>query len=509
MTFGSRLKVLTYACVIIMLALAFYTAYDLNGDSLDFSDKKVVLVATDSMDGDVHDFAIDSYPADTVLMIEYVPAHEIRLIRVGEVAVYHSGDMLITHRVVGVDLEKSCLIVKGDNSSLKEEVAFDDVVGVVVGTNQWLGAAISFVKANLMGILIVGFIILVGSLSVYRYKNTPDKKRTKMGRGVAFGITMVAVFGMAFAGIGYAYTASTENSGNSISSEYVVLAQSNYTFSAGTSFTYYSITSSADTYYYIADDDPAVKRILDTDSGGYAKHNNKFYWGVRIGDPTTLSISSVNYDISNTMRIQVRMSTVDNECFTKFTTNNWLYFMKICYIVGGKAMDIHWLWSKGNGWNNLVGSGTSDGKVAKIDIDPTKNYVAELYFGSPGITVSGMTVTEGTTSSKTCPGCKTEPKGNTGLDSSGRMLIKDGWVSFAFDINDNLPVITFDKNGGTGTMSSQTAAYGAETQLKTNTFTNSRTFRGWNTSPDGTGIQYDDGGSITVTRSVTLYAQWD
>jgi len=508
MTFGSRLKVLSYACVIIMFALASFTAFDLNGGSLDFSDKDVVLVVTDSMDGDVHDFAIDSYPADTVLMFEHVPTHEVRLIRVGEVAVYHSGGMLITHRVVGVDLEKSCLIVKGDNSSLKEEVAFDDVVGVIVGTNQWLGAAASFVKLNLTGILAVVFIVFAGSLLVYRYKNTPDKKRTKLGRGVAFGITMVAVFGMAFAGIGYAYTASTENSGNSISSEYVVLAQSNYTFSAGTSFTYYSITSSANTYYYIADDDPAVERILDTGSG-YAKHNSKYYWGVRIGDPTTLSISSVNYDMSNQMKIQIKMSTVDNECFTKFTTNDWLYFMKICYIDNGVAMDIHWLWSKGNGWNNLVGTGESDGKIAKIVIDPTKDYVAELYFGSPGITVSGMTVTEGTTGAKTCPGCKTEPKGSTLLDSSGRMLIKDGWVSFAFDLNDNQPVITFDKNGGTGTMTSQTVAYGRETQLKANTFTNSGTFRGWNTSQDGNGVHYDDGANIIATRSMTLYAEWD
>ena len=506
MPWTSKLPIIACALIIFFCA---YVAYDLNGDSFDFSGKEVVIVMTDSMDGDVHGFAVDSYPADTVLMYEHVPSHEVRLIRAGEVAVYHSGDRLITHRVVGVDTEGSCLIVKGDNSPLEERVAFDDVVGVVVGANQWLGAGISFIKANLIGILVLGTVIAAGSLTVHRYRIAPEDRRTKLRNGAAFGIAIAAVAAMALAGVGYAYTASTENTGNSVSSEYVVLAQSNYTFSAGASFTYYSITSGADTYYYLQDDSPTLKQILDTGSG-YTNHNGKYYWGVRIGDPTTLSISAVNYELTDHMCIQVGMSTVDNERFTKFTTNDWQYFMKIYYVENERVYDIHWLWSKGNGWNIKVGGGTSDGKVAKITIDPTKDYIAELYLGAPGIIVSDMTVTTASSgAAKASAGCKTEPKGNTGLDPSGRMLIKDGWVSFAFDINDNLPVITFDKNGGSGTMSSQKAAYGTGTQLNTNTFTNSGTFAGWNTRADGTGTHYDDGGSIVVTQDITLYAQWN
>lgn len=67
--------------------------------------------------------------------------------------------------------------------------------------------------------------------------------------------------------------------------------------------------------------------------------------------------------------------------------------------------------------------------------------------------------------------------------------------------------VTFDSNGGTGTMSNQTAS--VATNLTTNAFTHSGyTFAGWNTASNGSGTAYLDGASYPFSSSTTLYAQW-
>ena len=74
--------------------------------------------------------------------------------------------------------------------------------------------------------------------------------------------------------------------------------------------------------------------------------------------------------------------------------------------------------------------------------------------------------------------------------------------------------VSFDPNGGTGTMADQNKIYGTSTQLSANTFTrDGYYFLGWNTEPDGAGTKYKDEKYVsTMTTSqgaiVTLYAQW-
>ncbi|MBO4874008.1 MAG: InlB B-repeat-containing protein [Bacteroidales bacterium] len=70
--------------------------------------------------------------------------------------------------------------------------------------------------------------------------------------------------------------------------------------------------------------------------------------------------------------------------------------------------------------------------------------------------------------------------------------------------------VTFDANGGTGTMNPQTFTAGEAQTLTTNTFTKeNNNFTGWNTAADGSGNAYTDGQSITVSENMTLYAQWN
>ena len=69
--------------------------------------------------------------------------------------------------------------------------------------------------------------------------------------------------------------------------------------------------------------------------------------------------------------------------------------------------------------------------------------------------------------------------------------------------------VTFNANGGTGTMGPQTVTEGTPTELNLNTFTREGyTFTGWNTAEDGSGDTYADKAKITATGDITLYAQW-
>ena len=69
--------------------------------------------------------------------------------------------------------------------------------------------------------------------------------------------------------------------------------------------------------------------------------------------------------------------------------------------------------------------------------------------------------------------------------------------------------VTFNANGGTGTMNNQTFVSGVSQKLSVNQFTKANyTFKGWNTKADGSGTKYKDNESIVVTSNMTLYAIW-
>ena len=78
----------------------------------------------------------------------------------------------------------------------------------------------------------------------------------------------------------------------------------------------------------------------------------------------------------------------------------------------------------------------------------------------------------------------------------------------------NTTTITFNANGGTGTMANQKKIYDSALTLTNSSFTREGyLFTGWNTNADGTGKSYSNGGTIDATEyptesGVTLYAQW-
>ena len=70
--------------------------------------------------------------------------------------------------------------------------------------------------------------------------------------------------------------------------------------------------------------------------------------------------------------------------------------------------------------------------------------------------------------------------------------------------------VTFDANGGEGSMEPQRFEVGVDTALNTNAFTRENyNFIGWNTAADGSGATYaDEGAILELSGDMTLYAQW-
>lgn len=69
--------------------------------------------------------------------------------------------------------------------------------------------------------------------------------------------------------------------------------------------------------------------------------------------------------------------------------------------------------------------------------------------------------------------------------------------------------LTYNANGGTGTMKEQLFTESTKQALLKNTYERTGySFAGWNTKQDGSGTAYTDMADFTATATATLYAQW-
>jgi len=93
--------------------------------------------------------------------------------------------------------------------------------------------------------------------------------------------------------------------------------------------------------------------------------------------------------------------------------------------------------------------------------------------------------------------------------TNGQSVTISGNVTLFAQWTANTNTVTFNVNGGSGSMSNESFTSGVAKALSTNTFTFSGdTFIGWNTAANGSGTSYSNGETITLYGSITLYAQW-
>ena len=123
-------------------------------------------------------------------------------------------------------------------------------------------------------------------------------------------------------------------------------------------------------------------------------------------------------------------------------------------------------------------------------------------------TATALTSNGFTRSGFTFAGWSTSPSGSVEYAQGASFPFSASDTLYAIWTSNSAPsqTVTFDANGGTGTMSNQTAS--TATALTSNGFTRSGfTFAGWSTSPSGS-VEYAQGASFPFSASDTLYAIW-
>jgi len=182
---------------------------------------------------------------------------------------------------------------------------------------------------------------------------------------------LVLVLAASFAAVGYAYTATTENSGNTATSEYVVLTQQNYTF-----------TNNDLRFDVIDTDGGKVYQLL----GGYntlITIDGKVYYGMVIGQDT-LTATKVG-GTGNTIDIEVSSENQQNGWFTDYgdTLYDWRYILEIKDTSEQKQY-AYYSGSLDGVWKYQVG-GVS---VEKLTLTLEENYTTTLYFAGVGVNTS-------------------------------------------------------------------------------------------------------------------------
>ena len=154
---GGRAHLLTI-CAVFLVVLSAYALYDLNGHSFDLTDREMMIVVTGSMDGEPQDYDIPTIPVRSLVMVKHIGQDEISDLKIGDVVAYHSGSIIIMHRLV--EFGDDHLVLKGDANVSSENVPFEDVMGKVVGVSPVLGQVFYFIKSSPI-LVMAAFLCLV------------------------------------------------------------------------------------------------------------------------------------------------------------------------------------------------------------------------------------------------------------------------------------------------------------------------------------------------------------
>jgi uncharacterized repeat protein (TIGR02543 family) len=194
------------------------------------------------------------------------------------------------------------------------------------------------------------------------------------------------------------------------------------------------------------------------------------------------------------------------------------------------------------GWNTASnGSGTSYpvGSNITMPASGTVDLFAQWIPAGGPFTLTYDAGTGGTGGSPPAPatsysaGSPANVVGNTGSFTNATSPVFNGWNTAANGSGTSYPAgskitmtanttlfaqwgnnppvtVTYDANGGSGTIPTQTYPAGAQaTILGQSSLTRpGYSFLGWNTATDGTGSIYQPTSSVVIISNVTLYAQW-
>ena len=176
---GHRLLLVMSAAAIVSVA-SLIVVYDLNGQSLDLSDRELRLVVTGSMDAGETGFPVSTIPENSIVMVHRLDREDLPSLEVGDVIAYSSGSMMIVHRVVELDPAGERFVVKGDANASAETVSYDQVVGEVVGVNHALGSIVFLVKTQFVLMLAAVACLIVIALSLREIHQNYSKEEDNL-----------------------------------------------------------------------------------------------------------------------------------------------------------------------------------------------------------------------------------------------------------------------------------------------------------------------------------------
>ncbi len=232
------------------------------------------------------------------------------------------------------------------------------------------------------------------------------------------------------------------------------------------------------------------------------------------------------YVYSGTKVYQYTWADVENQKWVFFSAGNGYYYIRPSHNtnlglgVSGACSD--------NGTNVLVyGKNTTDAqkwKLEPIDVPVTSvslNRTSLQMTTGEAFNLSAS-VSPSTATNRTVTWTSSAP-GVATVSSTGRVrAVSPGTATITATTENGGKIarcyvtvasaactVSFNANGGNGSMADLSGNINTNVRLTTNTFTRSGyDFAGWNTKANGNGTSYADGASVTLTGDLTLYAQW-
>lgn len=162
LSFITVIIVMLLSVIIFSSAIIFF--YNLNGQSMDFSDAEILMVPTGSMDGEPQPYEIPTIPKDSMVMVHELSYEQARDLKVGDVITFHQDGVLKVHRIVEINVDDETIKTKGDANQLPDSpISFSDVSGKVVGVSAIIGHIVFEVRnvVNSSPILVIAGIIML------------------------------------------------------------------------------------------------------------------------------------------------------------------------------------------------------------------------------------------------------------------------------------------------------------------------------------------------------------
>lgn len=164
-------RIAVIAVVLAVAGAGLLSFWDLNGGSLDPSDRQAVFIVSGSMDGDDQPYEIETVPIHSVVMIKHVHATAEDLkdkVSVGDVISFDYMGKLTVHRVIAYSDDGTAVTAHGDARPEidTQQVKAEDIQGVVVGVSEWMGSLVHFVKSSPILFVALVAVVMVAAYSV-------------------------------------------------------------------------------------------------------------------------------------------------------------------------------------------------------------------------------------------------------------------------------------------------------------------------------------------------------